>query len=89
MSAYQIGRIGLLKADIEGGEFAVFGSDEDLRWLDPVDQVVMEIHRDFGDAAALIGRLRRHGFTVDLRDNAGTRVSATSDRFDYAYCDRS
>ncbi len=89
MSAYQIGRIGLLKADIEGGEFAVFGSDEDLRWLDRVDQVVMEIHRDFGDAAALIGGLRRRGFAVDLRDNAGTRVSATSDRLDYAYCRRS
>jgi FkbM family methyltransferase len=89
MSAYQIGRIGLLKADIEGGEFAVFSSGEDLRWLDRVDQVVMEIHRDFGDAAALIDRLRRHGFTVDLRDNAGTRVSATSDRLDYAYCRRS
>ena len=25
MSAYQIGRVGLLKVDIEGGEFAVFG----------------------------------------------------------------
>ena len=29
MSAYQIGRIGLLKVDIEGGEFAVFDSDEE------------------------------------------------------------
>jgi FkbM family methyltransferase len=89
ISAYQIGRIGLLKADIEGGEFAVFGSDEDLRWLDRVDQVVMEIHRDFGDAAALIGRLRQHGFAVDLRDSAGSQVSAVSCRLDYAYCRRS
>lgn len=88
MSAYQIGRIGLLKADNEGGEFAIFGSDEDLRWLDRVDQVVMEIHRDFGDSAALIGRHRRHGFAVDLRDNAGNRVSAISDQLDYAYCRR-
>jgi FkbM family methyltransferase len=88
MSAYQIGRIGLLKADIEGGEFAVFGSDEDLRWLDRVDQVVMEIHRDFGDAATLIGRLRQHGFAVDLRDSAGSQVSAASHQLDYAYCRR-
>ena len=88
MSAYQIGRIGLLKVDIEGGEFAVFGSDEDLRWLDQVDQVVMEVHPSFGDAAALIGRLRQYGFAIDLRDNAGTRVSATSDRLEYAYCRR-
>ena len=47
MSAYHIGRIGLLKVDIEGGEFAVFSRDEELRWLDRVDQVVMEVHRRF------------------------------------------
>jgi FkbM family methyltransferase len=89
MSAYQIGRVGLLKADIEGGEFAVFGSDEDLCWLDLVDQMVMEVHPSFGDATALIGRLRQYGFIIDLRDNAGTRVSANSGRLDYAYCRRS
>ena len=89
ISAYEIDRIGLLKVDIEGGEFAVFSSAEDLHWLDRVEQVVMEVHRDFGDATALIGRFRRHGFTVDLRDNAGTPVSVTSDRLDYAYFSRS
>jgi FkbM family methyltransferase len=89
MSACQIGRVGLLKADIEGGEFAVFGNDEDLRWLDRVDLVVMEVHPGFGDATALVGRLRQHGFAVDLRDNAGTPVSPTSSRFDYVYCRRS
>ena len=89
VSAYQIGRIGFMKVDIEGGEFAVFGDKEDLSWLNRVDQVVMEVHGDFGDAAALIGRLRQHGFSVDLRDNAGTRVCATSSRLDYAYFWRS
>jgi FkbM family methyltransferase len=85
MSAYQIGRIGLMKIDIEGGEFAVFSDQEDLSWLNQVDQVVMEVHGNFGDAAALVGRLRQHGFAADLRDNAGTRVCATSSRLDYAY----
>jgi len=61
ISAYQIGRIGLMKIDIEGGEFAVFSDEEDLSWLDQVDQVVMEVHGNFGDAAALVGRLRQHG----------------------------
>jgi FkbM family methyltransferase len=89
MSAYQIGKIGLLKVDIEGGEFAVFSGDEDLRWLDLVDQVVLEVHGDFGDAAALVGRLRRQGFAVDLRDDAGNQVSATSSLLNYAYCRRS
>jgi FkbM family methyltransferase len=86
MSAYQIDRIGLLKVDIEGSEFAVFGAGEDLRWLDQVDQVVMEVHPGFGDAAALVSRLRHHGFVVDLRDNEGVPVSANSSRLDYVYC---
>jgi FkbM family methyltransferase len=88
MSAYHIDTIGLLKVDIEGGEFALFGGDEDLRWLDRVDQVVMEVHPGFGDTAALVGRLRQHGFAVDLRDNTGGRVDARSDRLEYAYCRR-
>lgn len=88
MSAHRIGRIGLLKVDIEGGEFAVFDAREDLRWLERVDQIALEIHRAFGDAAALIGRLQQHGFAVALRDNDGTRVAATSGRLDYAYCRR-
>jgi FkbM family methyltransferase len=88
MARYQIGRIGLLKVDIEGGEFAVFCGGEDLRWLDRVGQIALEIHHDFGDAAALVRRLRRHGFTVDLRDNDGQVVAATSPRLDYAYCHR-
>ena len=73
-----------MKIDIEGGEFAVFGGREDLGWLDQVDQVVMEVHPEWGDAAALVDRLRRRGFTASLRDNEGTRVSATSRRLEYA-----
>ena len=88
MSAYQIGRIGLMKVDIEGGEFAVFSDKEDLSWLDLVDQVVMEVHPEWGDAAALVDRLRRRGFTASLRDNEGTRVSAASSRLAYAYFGR-
>jgi FkbM family methyltransferase len=88
MSAYHIDTIGLLKADIEGGEFAVFGPDEDLDWLGHVDQLVMEAHGDFGDVAALVDRFGHHGFAVDLRDNEGRRVSATSGQIDYIYCRR-
>ena len=73
-----------MKVDIEGGEFAVFGSGEDLRWLDRVDQVVMEVHGDFGDAAALVGRFRKHGFDLDLRDNEGNQVSVTFGLLYYA-----
>jgi hypothetical protein len=65
MSAYRIDRAGLLKLDIEGGEFTVFGSGENLRWLDRADQVVMEVHGDLADAAAMVGWLCKHGFDLE------------------------
>lgn len=88
MSRYRIERLGLLKVDIEGGEFALLADGEDLGWLRDVDQLALEVHPGFGDRAALTGRLKRHGFTVDLRDNGGRRVAATSDHLDYVYCRR-
>ena len=88
MREYGIPRIGLLKMDIEGGEFAVLADREDLSWLQRVDQLALELHRGFGDTEALIDRLRRHGFTIDLRDNDGGWVTSRSDHPDYAYCRR-
>lgn len=88
MSAYRIDRIDLLKVDIEGGEFAVFGPGEDLRWLDRVDQVVMEVHPQWGDTASLVDRLGEHGFQVELRDNAGASVTTRKAPFEYAYFTR-
>jgi len=88
MSDYEIDRIGLLKADIEGGEFDVFGPAEDLRWLHRVDQLVLEVHPDWGDPADLLDRLRRFGYDIAARDNAGAPVSVYSGRVDYAYCRR-
>ena len=88
MAAHEIQHIGLLKMDIEGGEFAVLGAEEDLGWLLHVDQVVLEVHREFGDPASIIDRLRDAGFAVDLRDNDGLRVAASSERLNYAYCRR-
>jgi threonyl-tRNA synthetase len=88
MSDYGIDRIVLLTMDIEGGEFAVFGAGEKPAWLDPVDQLVIEVHRDFGDAASLMDRLRIHGFSVDMRDNKDDRVTADCAHLDYAYCIR-
>lgn len=87
MSSHRIERVGLMKVDIEGGEFAVF-AEENLDWLKLVDQLVFEIHPDFGDVALLIDRIRRHGFVVDLRDNAGTQVDVTCPAVEYAYCSR-
>ncbi len=88
MSKYKIDRLRLLKMDIEGGEFAVLAASDDLRWLARVDQVVLEVHRNHGDVASMLERLRGHGFAVDLRDNDGNCAAATSDNVDYAYCRR-
>jgi FkbM family methyltransferase len=88
MAHYRIDRVGLLKVDIEGGEFAVLSAAEDLQWLARVDQVVLEVHPDHGDPAVLVEQFRRHGFTVALRDNDGAPVAATSDHLAYAYCGR-
>ena len=54
MSSYGIERIDMLKVDIEGGEFAVLAGDEDLSWLQRVDQLALEVHPSFGDAKSLI-----------------------------------
>ena len=85
ISTYQIDRVGLLKIDIEGGEFAVF-ADEDLPWLRVVDQIALEIHPGFGDVADLVGKIRGHGFEVDLRNNNGRQVDAVGTQVEYAYC---
>jgi FkbM family methyltransferase len=89
MSAYRIDRIALLKVDIEGGEFAVLAAGEDLRWLQQVDQLALEVHGHFGDVPGLVSRVRSCGFAVDLRDNEGHHVPANSASLDYAYFWRS
>lgn len=88
MAACNISRIGLLKMDIEGGEFAVLAEEEDLSWLERVGQLALEVHPAFGDAPALIERLGAAGFCTSLRDNDGHQVPAGSAALAYAYCRR-
>lgn len=88
IAKYLIGRISLLKMDIEGGEFAVLSADENLDWLQHINQLVLELHPGFGDSIALMARIRAHGFAVDPRDNDGRRLDTTSPSIDYVYCRR-
>ncbi|OHV20141.1 methyltransferase FkbM [Parafrankia soli] len=62
-----VDHVDLLKMDIEGSEFALFG---DPGWLAAVDRIVMEVHPPFGSPAALKAILDRHGFDATLLDNA-------------------
>ncbi len=87
LDKYGIDEIGLIKVDIEGGEFAVF-ADEELAWLGRVRQLVLEVHRDHGDVPAMLARIQAHGFAMELRDNNGSRVGRTSERVEYAYFKR-
>jgi FkbM family methyltransferase len=88
IGAYRIDRVGLLKMDVEGGEFAILAADENLTWLQRVDQLAIELHGNHGDVPAMISRLRDTGLAVDLRDDFGRRVPATSSSVAYAYCRR-
>jgi FkbM family methyltransferase len=88
MSKYGIDRVGLLKVDIEGGEFAPLGAGEDLCWLSRVDQAVLEVHGSHGDPMTMVGQLHEAGFRVDLRDNDGRQASTNSAQLAYAYCSR-
>lgn len=88
MSAYRLERVGMLKMDIEGGEFAVFAEGENLNWLYSVDQMALEIHRQFGDPVSMVGRILDFGFTAEFCDNDGNRVPARSEHLEYAYFKR-
>jgi FkbM family methyltransferase len=88
ISAYRVDRVGLMKVDIEGGEFAVLAAAEDLGWLGRVDQLVLEVHPGHGDVPALLDRLRRSGFAMELSDNDGNPVTPECERLAYAYFSR-
>jgi FkbM family methyltransferase len=51
-------RISLLKVDIEGAEAVVFADEQNLDWLDQVDNMVVELHDDsrFGAATEAFER---------------------------------
>jgi FkbM family methyltransferase len=85
LAEYGIDRVGLMKMDIEGGEFAVLSAAEDLAWLSRVDQLAIELHGDHGDVAGLAGRLAERGFTRDIRDDGGRRVDPGSAAAAYGY----
>jgi FkbM family methyltransferase len=88
MAEHGIERVGLMKMDIEGGEFAVLADAEDLTWLTGVDQLAVELHGQHGDTAALIGRLYEQGFTGEIRDNAGAYAHPASETATYGYFHR-
>ncbi|MGH3326854.1 MAG: FkbM family methyltransferase [Streptomycetales bacterium] len=88
MRRYGIDRVGLLKMDIEGGEFTVLHHGSDLSWLARVDQIAMEVHPQYGDVSSLLDVLHQHGFAVHITDNVGRIVPEDSIQASYLYCRR-
>lgn len=54
--------IDILKVDIEGSEFSVFGTGETARILKNIKAVIMEIHDDAGNRHQLTDTFIRNGF---------------------------
>jgi FkbM family methyltransferase len=55
-------RISFLKMDIEGSEFSVMQDADD--WLRQVDNLALEVHRDYGDPLEIIRTIDRNDFRV-------------------------
>ena len=62
---FGIDEVALLKLDIEGAEYDLFG---DPKWLSRVSQITMEVHGAFGEVAFLLKALDDAGFITELRD---------------------
>ena len=77
------GPVALLKADVEGSEYALFTGD--LSWLDGVRRITLEVHRDHGDAVALCRRLRQHDYDVRLIDKRGQLTEDLRDDVGFVY----
>ena len=78
-----IGRVDFLKVDIEGSEFDVFSGD--LRWLEMVNRIAMEVHTNFGSVSSLSTTLREAGFRVWLTDARQRAVSTLKSSSGYLF----
>lgn len=82
MNTYDLSHIDFLKMDIEGAEFGIFR--DSLDWLDRVDDLAMEVHKDVGDPEEIIRRLQQKGFRVKWLDEGGYPVEQRNASYIYA-----
>lgn len=66
----RLGWVDVLKMDMEGGEWDVLPATPD-HVFERIGQFTIELHTDFpkADSEALVGRMRKLGFVVDLSDS--------------------
>ncbi len=74
MKKYDLEEVDLLKVDVEGAEYQIFDvlTPEDIRKR--FKHLLIEFHNNNGRAKSLIDKIRKAGFSVDLRDD-DTRYS--------------
>lgn len=87
LDAHGFHRVDLLKMDIEGSEFALFGGD--CGWVDRVQRIAMEVHPRFGDPRSLVRLLTTRGFRAWTTDDRGHPTDAPPDRGGYLFALRS
>jgi hypothetical protein len=75
-------RIAFMKADIEGGEEALFRDAG--AWLDQVERIGMEAHPAECDTKAVADALAKRGFIVRPTDNEGLPVASEHAFYMYA-----
>ena len=75
--------VDFLKADIEGGEFALFSGSPP--WLGRVRRIALEVHPEYGDVNALRRNLQSAGFAVKFRDKAFRQVEHIVEPVGFCY----
>ena len=67
LSKYRVDYLDFLKVDIEGSEFDLFRWC--TPWINKVKRLAMEVHPSYGDVQDLVGIIRSHGLSIEMRDN--------------------
>lgn len=83
LDSFDIKKVDLLKADIEGSEFAMCA--EDKRGLARIRRIAMEVHPSHGDVPTMVGNLEEVGFTVQLRNKKGSITNRIIENVGFLY----
>jgi len=82
LDTYVNERVSFLKMDIEGYEFSVMQDADD--WIQQVDNIALEVHRDAGDPREIVEALERNTFRVVTADSELRPTSAATADYIYA-----
>ncbi len=67
---YDVHNIDVLKIDIEGSEFDIFSTEQLPFLLENTDNIIIEIHPEYGDANTILDILINHNFKLSFPNEA-------------------